>query len=394
MSSAELDSPWLIERLASRRVELVERMMGAFLSQVPAYHEMPAGVLADVRRIVERNVAHWLASVHEDRLLTTAELAEFTTSARQRARQGIPLEPLLHAYRLGTRVAGEVIQEEAQGRPIGASTALAVLAGIMRYVDQVSTAVAQAYLEERERMVTDVEWGQRELASQLLAAGPADAAVREFAERVGVELADRYWVLLVAVSDATLGQRAVAQQVRMHALASGVVAVPRETDVLALWPARDDEPPAAIRQLQRSLSRERGGALVSLAGPAAVGLQSTLQEAETVLRLGAGRSGVLGLPDVTLAALLVQAGERAVELAKGRLEPLAAYDSAHGGELAATVRAYLDCDASLQRTAKTLYVHRNTVTYRLARVRELTGLDPGVLADLFLLYAALLLDGA
>ncbi|MHB8340672.1 MAG: PucR family transcriptional regulator [Mycobacteriales bacterium] len=394
MSTAELDSPWLIQRLACRRTELVDRMMGAFLAEVPAYREMPTAVLDDVRRIIDSNVSHWLASVDDDRRLTSTELAGFTASARQRAHQGIPLEPLLHAYRLGTRVAGEVIQEEAAGRPIGAPTALAVLSGIMRYVDQVSTAVAQAYLEERERMVTDVEWAQRELASQLLAAGPADPAVREFAERTGVALAERYWVLLVAVTDATSGQRVVAQQVRTAASAAGVVAVPRETDVLTFWPAHDGEPPAGLGPLQRALARDRGGALVALAGPAATGMQAALREAETVLRLGTGRAGVLRLQDVTLAALVAQAGERAVELAKDRLSPLVAHDRAHGGELIATVRAYLDCDASLQRTAKTLFVHRNTVTYRLARVRELTGLDPDVLADLFLLYAALLLQNA
>ncbi|MEV8561430.1 helix-turn-helix domain-containing protein [Streptomyces sp. NPDC051917] len=53
------------------------------------------------------------------------------------------------------------------------------------------------------------------------------------------------------------------------------------------------------------------------------------------------------------------------------LEPL---DSQPG--LTATVAAFLDCDFDRRRTAQTLDVHLNTVDNRLARVTELTGVDP------------------
>jgi PucR-like helix-turn-helix protein/diguanylate cyclase with GGDEF domain len=53
------------------------------------------------------------------------------------------------------------------------------------------------------------------------------------------------------------------------------------------------------------------------------------------------------------------------------LEPLAAGGSAT--ELMATLRAYLACDMHVERTAKRLFVHQNTVRYRLTRFEELTG---------------------
>lgn len=43
-------------------------------------------------------------------------------------------------------------------------------------------------------------------------------------------------------------------------------------------------------------------------------------------------------------------------------------------------------------TAKALFIHRNTLEYRLNRISELTGLDLGNFDDRLLLYVALQLD--
>jgi hypothetical protein len=44
-------------------------------------------------------------------------------------------------------------------------------------------------------------------------------------------------------------------------------------------------------------------------------------------------------------------------------------------DLTGTLRAYLDCDLSVPKTAERLFVHPNTVRYRLTKLEELTGLD-------------------
>ncbi|HRC41754.1 PucR family transcriptional regulator [Nostocoides sp.] len=46
-----------------------------------------------------------------------------------------------------------------------------------------------------------------------------------------------------------------------------------------------------------------------------------------------------------------------------------------GGELLRTAAAYLECGRSLEASARTLFVHTNTVRYRLARIAEVTGYD-------------------
>ena len=41
-----------------------------------------------------------------------------------------------------------------------------------------------------------------------------------------------------------------------------------------------------------------------------------------------------------------------------------------------TLRAYLEGSRSIEAAARTLFVHANTVRYRLRRITELTGHDP------------------
>ncbi|RTL62541.1 MAG: PucR family transcriptional regulator [Pseudonocardiaceae bacterium] len=61
-----------------------------------------------------------------------------------------------------------------------------------------------------------------------------------------------------------------------------------------------------------------------------------------------------------------------------------------GGELWRTLAAYLDGGASLEACARTLFVHPNTVRYRLRRVSDLTGRSPADPRDALVLRAALL----
>ncbi len=58
------------------------------------------------------------------------------------------------------------------------------------------------------------------------------------------------------------------------------------------------------------------------------------------------------------------------------LAPLRRYDVEHHGDLVKTLAAYLRCGGNATRTADALYLHRNSLRYRLARIQALTGLDP------------------
>ena len=76
------------------------------------------------------------------------------------------------------------------------------------------------------------------------------------------------------------------------------------------------------------------------------------------------------------------------------LSPLVDYDRDHGTELVRTLRVFLDCSGSWTKAADTMFVHVNSLRYRIRRVEELTGRDLGSLPDQAALLLALRLHDA
>ena len=50
-------------------------------------------------------------------------------------------------------------------------------------------------------------------------------------------------------------------------------------------------------------------------------------------------------------------------------------DQVKGTDYLSTLSVYFDCGGDLTTAAKKLFLHRNTLKYRLGRIRELTGLN-------------------
>lgn len=57
------------------------------------------------------------------------------------------------------------------------------------------------------------------------------------------------------------------------------------------------------------------------------------------------------------------------------MRPLAEYDGQNRGSLVKTVEAYFTHHGNISQTAESLFVHRNTLLYRMERIQELTGLQ-------------------
>jgi hypothetical protein len=84
-----------------------------------------------------------------------------------------------------------------------------------------------------------------------------------------------------------------------------------------------------------------------------------------------GLRGAHDIASLGLRAAVAMDSDVGEVLRERYLAPLAGADSAR--ELIGTLRAYLACDMHVERTATRLFVHQNTVRYRLARFEELTG---------------------
>jgi len=72
---------------------------------------------------------------------------------------------------------------------------------------------------------------------------------------------------------------------------------------------------------------------------------------------------------------LASADQASIDLARLLLAPLAREDDERGNNLLATLRAYYECGARVDWTADRLFLHRNSVRYRLDRVRSLLGMN-------------------
>jgi len=79
---------------------------------------------------------------------------------------------------------------------------------------------------------------------------------------------------------------------------------------------------------------------------------------------------------IDMARLLMSNPDLPVhEVASKVLRPLIEFDAERGGKLMRTLEAFLKSGGSPQLTAKALYVHRNTVRYRLEQIERLAGLS-------------------
>jgi DNA-binding PucR family transcriptional regulator len=101
------------------------------------------------------------------------------------------------------------------------------------------------------------------------------------------------------------------------------------------------------------------------------------------------KSPVVNARDLLIYRVLLRDQPAIVELVHDVLSPLA---NARGGAgpLLDTLHAYFDTGAVATETAKRVHVSVRAVTYRLHRIKQLTGYDPADPAHRFTLQAAVL----
>jgi hypothetical protein len=237
----------------------------------------------------------------------------------------------------------------------------------------------------RERTAQEVEWRlSGDLLGDVLAEGPpADpAALLARAARLHHDLTLPHAVL-VARLDAPERLLAVAARLARTAPPRALVGR-RGGDVILLWPDVHDGRPDPLR-LAEALRGQAPGTSV------AVGMDhaEAYRVARGALDLARQPGRIIDLAEVGVERLLLQVKrpDDLLAFAEGVLGPLAAYDARRDARLCATLAAYLDEGCSTAATAERLVVHPNTVTYRLRRVTELTGLDlarPDALLDVTL----------
>jgi purine catabolism regulator len=215
------------------------------------------------------------------------------------------------------------------------------------------------------------------------------------ARRLGHAL-DQPHAALVARFDSTSGGQ---PRVSFDAMQNAVESALARLDAVVLWRIRHNSieivwNPAQVAQaadfpttLQQELSRHGrpgGGAIVSIgvggihAGTA--GIRQSHQEAKLALTMSRrlySSGQVTRFEDLGIYRLLFAARDlpELRSFHDDALTALIEYDRQHGAELLRTLGAFFAGRCGPKETAAILGVHRNTVLYRLERIRELTGFD-------------------
>jgi hypothetical protein len=146
--------------------------------------------------------------------------------------------------------------------------------------------------------------------------------------------------------------------------------------------------------LESDRSRIRLTVGVSTPAEGVTALAGALHEAQSARRLAEMRAsgpGLASAPAVSVVTsdevashelLLASVPASVLRSFRERLlGPLLAYDERHRAELLPTLREFLACSGSWNACAATMYVHVNTVRYRIRRIEELTGRDLSRLDD-------------
>ncbi|MFF2859222.1 PucR family transcriptional regulator [Streptomyces rubiginosohelvolus] len=366
---------------------LTDRLVEALYAQEPAYRAAIDSDRAEVWQEVHHSLRHNVGSLIQPR--------EFRESAHRtsrwigeiRAEQGVPLDAVLHAFRMGgAMVWQDLVDETARRDPDDIRLLVHVAADVWNFVDEHCGVVADAYRQAERRLSWRRENRQRLMVAALLDGTARIADLAEAAEMLGLPEQGRYAVLAVAEGRRSGAGPADAGVVR-HGPGSAarppVVLPAAHPGAAALWhPGPDAEfailpltgPPGELSELAAALdvpAGTRAGIGSAVEGLAALGDARRL--AETALRACPATGGTVLLDEHLPDALVVSSPSLAGALADRVLGPLERLDPADRDVIVETLTAWLDADGSAQRAGARLYCHRNTVLNRLRRFEQLTG---------------------
>ncbi len=282
------------------------------------------------------------------------------------------------------------------------------MAFVLRTLEQ--AAVVFALHAARRRAAQEAEEGIRgDLLADLLAARFRDGAeARERALYLGLDFSrDPFRVILVRPGRKVPNAgNSGSRRSRLHSLVRGFagrthppgLAGSDGEDLVVLLPSREEGREGArrlIRLIGETLPGQRVRVAVGAPCEDPAELSDRYGEARSLLdlaeRLGA-ETPIICQEDWRVYGLMLRGNDRRdlLGLAHQVLDPLLALGPDASRDLLATLHSHLENDLSPTRTAAALFVHPNTVKYRLGKVAGLLSLDPGSLDDVLTIKISLM----
>ncbi|WP_241153773.1 PucR family transcriptional regulator [Nocardioides pantholopis] len=352
--------------VAAMRAELprvAETTVGAIIEEVPSYTQALDGPMgAKIGNAVQLALGGFLSLASGRRGAgagtPTAPAVEGAYQlGRGEARSGRSIDALLAAYRIGARVSWRELSTTAVAAGLDSTDLVDFAELVFAYIDELSAASAAGHNDERETTGRVRQRLLERVASALLDGSPAED-VQAAAEAAG-------WV-----PPATLTAVLVPQAQVRPVLAAVSPLTLRVGDLVGLDDAALLLVPDAHghrRDALLAVLRDRG----AIAGPARPWLEvrsSYLRAARARLR-GLDLDTEIHLPELVLSA----DPEALADLRERALAPLAELRPATAEKLTETLRAWVLHQGRREDVAAALFVHPQTVRYRLGQLREAYG---------------------
>ncbi|MFD0578284.1 PucR family transcriptional regulator [Dactylosporangium darangshiense] len=333
-----------------------------------------------------------------------AELDAVGRLGRQAAEQGISAGRVVQLYLSSARRLWQDLPAVVRSRD--SEVVRAAAAAVLHVIDDAVATLAEGYALARRDLVRREEALRRELIDDLLRGDSDLGSLVERAEPFGLDLARVHQVALAAPSrrlpdtdaaisalEAVIFDRLGDRDV-LVATKEGLLVVLAPAEATGTAPAGHDNDLGQL--MHGELNRLRHGrpwrVAVGRPHPGLYGIARSYEEAREALTM-AGRlhtdKTVVTAHDLLVYRVLLRDQPAIVDLVSAVLTPLT---QARGGPapLLDTLDAYFATGGVATESARRLHVSVRTVTYRLDRIKTLTGYDAVDPAHRFTLQAAVL----
>jgi len=363
------------ERIASQMTAAIDGEVAAYASTGDARR-----VLADVRAHCDAHISSFLSRLLDPQPPSELNLGFVEEAIMRRVRQGIPLDAILHSFRIGHQVIWTAVIDCASGIPGGRAAAILIVQPSIRYIDTVSTLVAEVYLREQQRALADADRIRRDTLELLLTGGPG-AARAAAAAGIDLDAEGRHHLLTATTrpSDNQYALHVLAEEIASAFAPWIVLVVIRHHTVTALLRGDGTGAVDCAKQVLGRYGDGRGPSpQIGISLPAAdIGeLGRAHEQADSALRLTSQATPIIALGQMPALDYLVAGADHiAHSLVPVAVRALALSTRTTDRALVQTFDIYLASGLNVQQTAAALPAHPNTVHGRLRRLAERTGYD-------------------
>ncbi len=346
--------------------EVAERTVAAITADVPSYSDALSGPMGEaIRTAVELALGGFISLAGSTRegavQKPTAPAVDGAYQlGRGEARSGRSVDALLSAYRIGARVAWREMSSTAVRNGIDADTLGRFAELVFAYIDELSASSVAGHNDE---LATTGRVRQRlleRLAAHLLDGSPPEV-VEKAAERADWSPPSTLTAVIVPGSQV----RTVINSIIGEILQSTEALPPDVGEGRELLLVPD-----VAGRRRASLLKALDG-LDAVAGPARPWLEvrSSYERALRVLALDLGTDS-----EQHLVELVLYADTSAMADLRARvLAPLGEVGTTSAEKLTETLRSWILHQGRRDAVAAELFVHAQTVRYRMGQLRELFG---------------------